>query len=435
MHDGRRHQVSVNAFAAPRMDTADLHRVTSKEEAQKVWEPLFLQEVAAGRDPRVPPAKEVDGPKNIAALLADYRRDYVEAEALPSMRTMLSELRQIERCTGPLDLVALETPLAAEELKRRFRHRAVATRNRYLARLRHLSYWALGRGILKRVPFGRGGSVRISVTGEVRRDRRVSVEEEARLLVACKRLNDPSPGNRKLSPELVKAIRDRASAGEPQVALCVAFSITSGHCSQIVTGAIWNDETAAKTTGDELAGRIMAGFDTGCRKGEMLRVQNTHVDWEQHQLLIPAANAKSRRPRRVPFDPKGRLAEFMKPRRFLGPEKFVFGNAVGEYVSDFSAAWERVVMEAHDIQATRKGRSAGWTTESRAALRRVDLHWHDLRHECATRWLRCGLDLREIQTLLGHASICMTERYLNVDVSTVADSLSTKVWRRASGAA
>jgi len=29
----------------------------------------------------------------------------------------------------------------------------------------------------------------------------------------------------------------------------------------------------------------------------------------------------------------------------------------------------------------------------------------------------------------------MTERHLNIDVSTAADSLSAKVWRKASGAA
>ena len=57
------------------------------------------------------------------------------------------------------------------------------------------------------------------------------------------------------------------------------------------------------------------------------------------------------------------------------------------------------------------------------------------RHECARRWLRCGLDLREIQTLLGHADIGTTVRYLNLDVTDVANSLSEKVWKRVAGAA
>jgi integrase len=54
---------------------------------------------------------------------------------------------------------------------------------------------------------------------------------------------------------------------------------------------------------------------------------------------------------------------------------------------------------------------ANWT---RGQLERIDLRWHDLRHEGACRLLVDGVDIRIIQLMLGHASIQQTQRYLNV---------------------
>jgi integrase len=42
-----------------------------------------------------------------------------------------------------------------------------------------------------------------------------------------------------------------------------------------------------------------------------------------------------------------------------------------------------------------------------------DLRWHDLRHTAATRAAEAGATPREIQKLLGHASVTQTERYIN----------------------
>jgi len=45
---------------------------------------------------------------------------------------------------------------------------------------------------------------------------------------------------------------------------------------------------------------------------------------------------------------------------------------------------------------------------NREQLQRIDLRWHDLRHEGACRLLADGVDIRIIRLMLGHASIQQT---------------------------
>jgi hypothetical protein len=88
---------------------------------------------------------------------------------------------------------------------------------------------------------------------------------------------------------------------------------------------------------------------------------------------------------RIPFEPKGRLAQILKRRRFLGPKAYVFGGASGEYQGTIRTAWESLVLLANGIEPTRT-RAHGRV--NRDKLAEINLHWHDLRHHAESRIMR-----------------------------------------------
>jgi hypothetical protein len=68
----------VDAFAIARGATEP---VTSKQTAERVWEPKFLGEIMGGRDPHVAPVTPAAVEElTVAAFLDRYFTNYVEAE-------------------------------------------------------------------------------------------------------------------------------------------------------------------------------------------------------------------------------------------------------------------------------------------------------------------------------------------------------------------
>jgi len=72
------------------------------------------------------------------------------------------------------------------------------------------------------------------------------------------------------------------------------------------------------------------------------------------------------------------------------------------------------VLKAHGVDPHwRKGAYKDLTCECQQRFREINLHWHDLRHEYASRLVERGVPLAQVRDLLGHASILTTERYDN----------------------
>jgi integrase len=209
---------------------------------------------------------------------------------------------------------------------------------------------------------------------ERRRDRRISEGEERQVLDACKQLNELPRANAKLTWDIVHNIRARAQAGVPQRDLAGIFNIPQSLCSEIVSGQIWDPE-AKLTTGDEMRDRIIGALDTGCRRGEMMKIQNKHVDWQHRWIRILKENSKTEMARVIPVERGSRLEEMLRRRAFLGPDAYVFGHAkTGDYVGGFRSAWETLLLLGHGIEPA--ARSRGKRRLEREALRKINLHWH-----------------------------------------------------------
>jgi integrase len=243
MHAGKRWRMRVDAFAIARGATEP---VTSKQAAERVWEPKFLGEIMGGRDPHIAPVTPAAVQElTVAAFLDRYFTNYVEAEGLKSARTISGHLKALKASLGELPVVALEKPGEIMRFKAEFRRgHEVATVNRALGALRAAVNWGRFQDppLLSTTPFHRFG-VSIKARDETKRDRRVHRGEEQALLAACRAMN------------------------------------AAEH----------------KRVGPAMHDRIIGALETCCRQGEMLRIQNRHVDWPQHQIVIPGANAKTRR--------------------------------------------------------------------------------------------------------------------------------------------
>jgi integrase len=228
--------------------------------------------------------------------------------------------------------------------------------NRIVDLLRHMLNWAVGREYLERTPFKRGNVTLIKkLPDDSRRTRRISEEEEAALIAAA--------------PVHLRAM-------------------------------------------------FIAALDTGMRRGEMLALRFADIDLERGLITLRAETTKSKRTRHVPIATERlqRVLEWLRLDAGGEPkpdQALVFSDETGQRLPLFHQAWVLTVLRAHGIKPkwSRRLNYKALSRESQDAFRQINLRWHDLRHEYASRLVELGVPLSQVRDLLGHASIVTTERY------------------------
>jgi integrase len=311
----------------------------------------------------------------LADVVTRYRECYVHVRLRPRTAQAagyhLAALTDAE-VPGPNDtLIRLgHKPLDAitradvEAVRAAHRVHGVVGTNRLLERFRHLFNWAIAEGYIEQTPFKRAGVtvVKLEKAAEPQRHRRLEPGEEEALL---------------------------------------------------------------SNTGPHLYALIVAALETGCRLGELLGLQWRDVREIDAVLLLPAKKTKTGEARDVPIT--SRLRGVLEMRRLdpsgraFGPEAFVFGNELGERVGSIKRAWQTCVLKAHGY--TPSWKKSGWSElddESRARYRSIDLRFHDLRREFASRLREApGISDHEVRDWLGHANITTTSRYLATTRTTL----------------
>jgi integrase len=342
--------------------------ITSKTEADAVFDDLRKAIRAGTFDRRgAEPSPEVS-PQTFRQFAEVYKERHVQAKGLALAKTIDYRLKPLIEGFGDRPIAEIKTAniedFIADLRKPRIVNRRPEPRtltnasiNRTIELLRHMLNWAVGREYLDRTPFRRGTETLIrKLREDNKRRRRLTEEEEARLL--------------DIAPPFLRSM-------------------------------------------------IITALDTGMRQGEMLALRFDDIDWKRQLIVLRGPTTKSRKTHAVPIATT-RLHAVLKWLQLdaAGQEKpaeaLVFSDETGEAVGRFRTAWVTAVLKSHDVKPEWK--TYGWTAltpECAEQFRRINLHWHDLRHEYASRLVEKGVPLAQVRDLLGHASITTTERYDN----------------------
>jgi integrase len=138
--------------------------------------------------------------------------------------------------------------------------------------------------------------------------------------------------------------------------------------------------------GDHLTPAVLLSLNTGLRRGELIKLRWSCVDFTRQLLTVEGHHAKNRQTRHVPLNEEA-VSTLRRWREQSGPGAHLFEVATG-----FRGAWEKLLKRA----------------------RITHFRWHDLRHHFASRLVQHGVPLNTARDLLGHSSVQMSLRYAHL---------------------
>lgn len=212
--------------------------------------------------------------------------------------------------------------------------RTIAAVNRELDKLKRIFNWAIRKGWVLKSPF-QAGEPLVSHADEVHRERVLSREEEGRLLAAI----DAEP--------------------------------LRGH----------------------LRGILLIALDCALRRGEILTLTWSDIDFARRTITVRAFNAKTARARTVAMTSR------------------VFEDITSRYSASPCEPSERIFKIRSDVKRSFKSACLA------AGIR--DFRLHDCRHTAITRMIRAGLPPVEVMRVSGHTTMSAFYRYANLEADSI----------------
>ena len=134
---------------------------------------------------------------------------------------------------------------------------------------------------------------------------------------------------------------------------------------------------------------VVVALETGMRRGELLRLEREHINFDQRTAHLPIT--KNGWPRTIPLSSRA-IEEIKNIPAHISKRIFPISETA------IRGQWRRMLK--------------------RTGIKNLRLH--DLRHEATTRFFELGFNVIEVATITGHRDLAMLKRYTHIRASDLA---------------